>query len=100
MVGAVMLNGNDIQSEKPSLGSSSLRTSFRSRQVNTHALRIFTRSLLGAEFQAAALPSTNPILIGHRWKEYHKALGLGAIPDFSWETVGKEKPDMIHVLDL
>ena len=100
MVGAAMLSGNDIQSERLSLESSSLRTSSRSRQVNTRTLSIFMRNLLGAEFQAAALPSTNPILIGHRWKEYHKALGLGAIPDFSWETVGKEKPDMIHVLDL
>ncbi|KZV60509.1 molybdopterin binding oxidoreductase [Peniophora sp. CONT] len=52
------------------------------------------------EFQIDALPTTNPILIGHRWKEYHKALGLGAIPDISWETVGKEKSDMIHVLDF
>ena len=38
------------------------------------------------------------MLIGYRWKEYHKALGLGSIVDFSWETVQKEKPDLIHLL--
>lgn len=52
------------------------------------------------EFQFVPLPDTNPILIGHRWKEYHEALGLKYIPDYSWETVLKEKPDMIHVLDF
>ena len=46
------------------------------------------------------LPKTNPVLIGHRWKEYHEALGLKSIVDFSWETVQKEKPDMIHLLDF
>ncbi|CCL99737.1 uncharacterized protein FIBRA_01759 [Fibroporia radiculosa] len=52
------------------------------------------------EFQLEPLPKTNPILIGYRWKEYHEALGLRSIVDFSWETVQKEKPGMIHVLDF
>ncbi len=29
-----------------------------------------------------------------------QALGLKSIVDFSWETVMKEKPDMIHLLDF
>ncbi|TFY69007.1 hypothetical protein EVJ58_g659 [Rhodofomes roseus] len=52
------------------------------------------------EFQLEPLPKTNPVLIGYRWKEYHEALGLKRIVDFSWETVQKEKPDMIHLLDF
>ncbi|TCD66846.1 hypothetical protein EIP91_000800 [Steccherinum ochraceum] len=52
------------------------------------------------EFQQDPLPKTNPILIGHRWKEYHEALGLRGIVDFSWEMVQKEKEDMLHVLDF
>ena len=52
------------------------------------------------EFQFVPLPKTNPVLIGHRWKEYHEALGLKSIVDFSWETVLREKPDMIHLLDF
>lgn len=46
------------------------------------------------------LPTTNPVLVGHRWKEYHEALGLKYIVDFSWEIVLKEKPDLIHLLDF
>ncbi|KAM5539407.1 hypothetical protein V8D89_006859 [Ganoderma adspersum] len=52
------------------------------------------------EFQFVPLPKTNPVLIGHRWKEYHEALGLKSIVDFSWQTVLKEKPGMIHLLDF
>lgn len=52
------------------------------------------------EFQLEPLPKTNPVLIGHRWKEYHAALGLQRIVDISWQTVLKEKPDMIHLLDF
>ncbi|KAJ3522672.1 hypothetical protein NM688_g8842 [Phlebia brevispora] len=52
------------------------------------------------EFQDGPLPKTNPILIGHRWKEYHAALGLKSIVEFSWKTVLKEKHDMLHVLDF
>ncbi|KAG7448227.1 molybdopterin binding oxidoreductase [Guyanagaster necrorhizus] len=52
------------------------------------------------EFQFVPLPKTNPILIGYRWKEYHELLGLKNIVDFSWETVLKEKPDIIHLLDF
>ena len=52
------------------------------------------------EFQFVPLPNTNPILIGHRWKEYHAALGLQSIVDTSWATVLKEKPGMIHLLDF
>lgn len=52
------------------------------------------------EFQIDPLPKTNPVLIGHRWKQYHEALGLKRIVDFSWETVLREKPDMIHLLDF
>ncbi|KXN82426.1 Sulfite oxidase [Leucoagaricus sp. SymC.cos] len=52
------------------------------------------------EFQFVPLPNTNPILIGHRWKEYHEALGIKNIVDYSWETVLKEKPDLLHVLDF
>ncbi|KAK7687080.1 hypothetical protein QCA50_009580 [Cerrena zonata] len=52
------------------------------------------------EFQQDPLPKTNPILIGHRWKEYHEALGLKSIVDYSWEMVQTEKEDMLHVLDF
>lgn len=52
------------------------------------------------EFQFAPLPKTNPVLVGHRWKEYHAALGLGSIVDFSWQTVQREKPELIHLLDF
>ncbi|KAK0636966.1 Oxidoreductase, molybdopterin-binding domain-containing protein [Bombardia bombarda] len=53
------------------------------------------------EFQLAPLPETNPILTGERFKQYHQALGLGEIPDISWQYVLKEKsPDMIHVLQF
>lgn len=50
-----------------------------------------------------ALPKTNPILEGVRWKQYHYALGktLEKIPDISWDYVLKEKAkDMIHVLQF
>ena len=52
------------------------------------------------EFQFVPLPNTNPVLIGHRWKEYHEVLGLKGIVDSSWETVQREKPDLIHLLDF
>ncbi|CAF1026432.1 unnamed protein product [Adineta steineri] len=55
------------------------------------------------EFQFEPLPATNPILIGHRWKEYHAVLGpyLKDIPAESWAIVQQEKAaDMIHVLDF
>ncbi|KAI0783500.1 sulfite oxidase mitochondrial precursor [Abortiporus biennis] len=52
------------------------------------------------DFQTDPLPKTNPILIGHRWKEYHEALGLKSIVDFSWDMVQTEKEDMLHVLDF
>ena len=55
---------------------------------------------LASEFQQDPLPKTNPILIGHRWKEYHEALGLKSIVDFSWDMVQAEKEDMLHVLDF
>lgn len=31
---------------------------------------------------------------------FPQALGLKNIVDFSWETVQKEKPDIIHLLDF
>jgi sulfite oxidase len=40
------------------------------------------------------------VLIGHRWKEYHAALGLSPIVDDSWNTVLREKPDILHLLDF
>ena len=55
------------------------------------------------EFQMEALPKTNPILEGVRWKQYHYALGssLKDIPDISWNYVKNEKSaDMIHVLQF
>ncbi|KAI5115509.1 hypothetical protein M0805_002922, partial [Coniferiporia weirii] len=52
------------------------------------------------EFQFVPIPKRNPVLIGYRWKEYHEALGLKGIVDHSWETVQKEKPDLIHLLDF
>ena len=45
------------------------------------------------------LPTTNPILEGVRWKQYHYALGdtLKNIPQESWDIVLKEKAkDMIQ----
>lgn len=47
------------------------------------------------EFQLVPLPSTNPILLGHRWKEYHLALGpnLNKIHEQSWEIFKQEKRD-------
>ena len=55
---------------------------------------------IATEFQDGPLPKTNPILVGHRWKEYHEALGLRSIVDYSWDMVQKEKHDMLHVLDF
>ncbi|KDQ57111.1 hypothetical protein JAAARDRAFT_35713 [Jaapia argillacea MUCL 33604] len=52
------------------------------------------------EFQFVPLPTTNPVLIGDRWKEYHEVVGLRSIVDVSWEVVQKEKADMIHLLDF
>jgi len=52
------------------------------------------------EFQFSPLPKTNPILIGGRWRLYHRALGIEPIVDHSWEVVQGEKPDLIHVLDF
>ncbi|KAF2758914.1 molybdopterin binding oxidoreductase [Pseudovirgaria hyperparasitica] len=55
------------------------------------------------EFQLVPLPSTNPILEGKRWKQYHKALAgtIQDIPAISWKYVTKEKSDdMIHVLQF
>ena len=59
--------------------------------------------LQAPEFQLTPLPSTNPILEGVRWKQYHAALGptLENIPNESWDIVKEEKAeDMIHVLDF
>lgn len=55
---------------------------------------------MALEFQLVPLPTTNPVLVGYRWKKYHEVLGLKNIVDFSWETVLKEKPDLIHLLDF
>lgn len=47
------------------------------------------------------LPTTNPILNGERWHQYHYALGKSTedIPAQSWDCVLTEKADdMIHVL--
>ncbi|KAI8978715.1 sulfite oxidase mitochondrial precursor [Trametes punicea] len=52
------------------------------------------------EFQFVPLPKTNPVLVGHCWKEYHEALGLKGIVDFSWAAALTEKPGMIHLLDF
>lgn len=49
------------------------------------------------------LPSTNPLIEGVRWKQYHAAMGptLENFPHESWDIVKKEKAeDMIHVLDF
>ncbi|KAF6747841.1 Oxidoreductase, molybdopterin-binding domain-containing protein [Ephemerocybe angulata] len=52
------------------------------------------------EFQNRPLPDTNPVIISPRWREYHDALGIGHIVDYSWEVVQKEKPDIIHLLQF
>lgn len=55
------------------------------------------------EFQLVPLPTTNPVLHGARWEQYHAALGspLRSIPARSWATVIEEKAaDMIHLLDF
>ncbi|KAK5655065.1 hypothetical protein OQA88_5964 [Cercophora sp. LCS_1] len=53
------------------------------------------------EFQLVPLPTTNPILTGERWKQYHSACGLDYIHQDSWKTVLEEKSeDMIHVLQF
>ncbi|KAK4676002.1 hypothetical protein QC764_508150 [Podospora pseudoanserina] len=53
------------------------------------------------EFQLNPLPTTNPVLTGERWKQYHSALGLAHIFHHSWETVLQEKsPDMTHILQF
>ena len=55
------------------------------------------------EFQLEPLPTSNPILEGVRWKQYHAALGetLQDLPKESWDVVKEEKADdMIHVLDF
>jgi hypothetical protein len=45
------------------------------------------------QFQLVPLPSTNPILLGNRWKEYHVSLGptLENLPGKSWDIVQEEK---------
>ncbi|KAF8181541.1 Oxidoreductase, molybdopterin-binding domain-containing protein [Pholiota molesta] len=65
-----------------------------------HAILEQKRFPYPPEFQFGPLPTTNPVLIGHRWKAYHETLGLGKVIDFSWETVQKEKHDIIHLLDF
>ena len=55
------------------------------------------------EFQLQKIPSTNPLLEGVRWKQYHYALGgtVKDLPEISWKYVMKEKSeDMIHVLEF
>lgn len=55
------------------------------------------------EFQFVPMPKTNPILVGHRFKEYYAALGptLKNRPEESWQVVQKEKAsDMLVVLDF
>ena len=46
-------------------------------QLSTRIGQPLAHSLI--EFQFVPLPDTNPVLIGHRWKEYHEALGLKQI---------------------
>ncbi|KAI0043950.1 molybdopterin binding oxidoreductase [Auriscalpium vulgare] len=70
------------------------RKAIASKILNTHKFS------LPPEFQFAPIPDTNPVLIGHRWKEYHEALGISGLVDYSWETVQREKPDLIHLLDF
>ncbi|KAL6720376.1 hypothetical protein ACLMJK_002297 [Lecanora helva] len=69
------------------------------------AAEILSRYTLATEpeFQLQPLPSTNPILEGVRWKQYHAALGstLENLPSESWDIIKEEKAeDMIHVLDF
>ncbi|KAI2627643.1 molybdopterin binding oxidoreductase [Hypoxylon sp. NC1633] len=55
------------------------------------------------EFQLAAIPGTNPVLEGIRWKLWHRAIGgrLAVVPEESWAIVLKEKsPDMLHLLQF
>jgi len=70
------------------------------KKAAAHAILITKKFSLPPEFQLVPLPKTNPVLIGKRWREYHEALGIQNIVDFSWEVVQKEKPDMIHLLDF
>lgn len=51
------------------------------------------------DFQSNPLPTTNPILLGERWKEYHLALGpsLENLPEESWKIAQEEKSkDMVR----
>ncbi|KAJ9103795.1 hypothetical protein QFC21_002257 [Naganishia friedmannii] len=52
------------------------------------------------EFQLNPLPATNPILLGHRWKAYHKALGphLADAHEESWKVFKEEKKDNMEDL--
>ncbi|KAI9831583.1 MAG: hypothetical protein M1819_004815 [Sarea resinae] len=55
------------------------------------------------EFQLAPLPTTNPVIEGLRFKQYHAALGndLRDVPKRSWEIVQEEKSkDMLHLLQF
>ncbi|ETI21467.1 hypothetical protein G647_07814 [Cladophialophora carrionii CBS 160.54] len=55
------------------------------------------------EFQLGAIPDTNPVLEGVRWKLWHKAIGgpLTSVPEESWLRVIQEKhPDMLHLLQF
>jgi len=55
------------------------------------------------EFQLGAIPDTNPVLEGVRWKMWHKAIGgpLASVPDESWSCVLEEKhPEMLHLLQF
>lgn len=51
----------------------------------------------------AAIPATNPVLSGDRWKMWHAAIGgeLKDVPEDSWATVLREKhPEMLHLLQF
>lgn len=51
------------------------------------------------EFQLAPLPKRNPVLYGDLYKDFHHAIGLDTVPEYSWGRVLKEKAStMTHVL--
>jgi sulfite oxidase len=88
--------------ERKKIAEELMKTKEFSNPPGASSLCIYCHSILTSseEFQFKPLPDTNPVLIGHRWKQYHEALGLTSIVDYSWEMVKKEKDDMLHVLDF
>lgn len=53
------------------------------------------------EFQLVPLPKRIPILYSDLYKDFHHAIGLDSMAEYSWGRVIEEKvPTMTHVFDF